>query len=150
MLPMVPPRQIRVVGLLCRQTHCSWSPGPIFQEGCGTWEKWNICGMLCGRVGGTGRCHHRTLCEGFSCQLFHYPATGRKPGTYTHAGSVHCSVKYRLGPLLSVGTSWSPPVCSWKGKCCLVSSRGQALSQVPSYTGFPRVVSEVTLSCHIL
>lgn len=80
-----------------RQTRCRHSPGPVFQEGFGTWEKWCICGTLCG----IGRCYHRTQCEGFWCQLFHYPP---RDASQLHALTLaHCSSLQKAG----LGLAWA-------------------------------------------
>lgn len=69
------------------------------------WEKWDICGLLCGNVGWTGRCHHRTQWEGFLCQLLYYPAKGHQPATHTY-GSVSLCVKGGAGTITAVSGAY--------------------------------------------
>lgn len=50
-------------------------------------------GCYVGMWAGTGRCYHRTQCEGFLCQLLHYPPIGHEPVVCTH---MHAHFRSRL------------------------------------------------------
>ena len=102
----VPPVRQGWRALLRRQTHCSRSPGPGIREGCGTWEQWDTCGSHAGTWAGTGRCRCGMPCERCPCQLFRYPAMGRKPVTCMCVSAPSC-VEGRAGATTVAGEpSW--------------------------------------------
>lgn len=74
-------------------------------------------------------------CEGFLCQLFHYPPIGHEPVACTHACtfSFPPSRKGRAGTVIISRCLWmSSPVQS-EGETVLDAYEGLG----PSHTGFP-------------
>lgn len=113
-----------------RQSHCSRSPGPVFQEGCGTWEQWDMSGMSCGNVGRDRKVPSQNAVRRARVPAFRPPCRGTEASP-THAcfssllcsrqgwgRGPGCSQKEKrfgcfLGPGPERGACPSPGVLSW-------------------------------------